>query len=414
MLRMAQENEKDNPHAATVLKRDRYVDDLIHSCPSTESAVQTIEELDGVLATGSFEIKEWLCSSADVGNHLSSTTEPTPKTRETSVVNLDGEKGTKTLGVGWNPQTDVISFASKEVKLEKLTKRSVLSNISKLYDPLGLASAVTIKARIALQSIWKAKQFDWDDPLSDDTGTTWTKLFEEIENLKSVEFPRCLRPNSASVSSELHVFADASGAAYGAVAYLLWQTQQGPEISLVSAKARVAPLRHTTIPRLELMAALVASRLTHTIYKEFKIKPSSVTLWTDSTIVLNWIQSESATFKPFVGIRVAEIQSTWNPECWRHVPTEKNPADDLSRGISVEELTSGRWMNGPPFLKRPKTEWPNEEETTVDEDPEKMKPITSVTPVAKPAPLVEPSDYSNWGKLTSYCLLPTVCPQHEV
>ena len=74
-----------------------------------------------------------------------------------SVVHLDGEEGgNKTLGVLWNPNRDVIGFASKEVTIDRLTKRTVLSNISKLYDPLGLASAVTTKARIALQNVWKA------------------------------------------------------------------------------------------------------------------------------------------------------------------------------------------------------------------------------------------------------------------
>ena len=265
MLKMAEKNEKECPRAATILKRDRYVDDLIHSCPTTDEAAKSMEELDKVLATGSFEIKEWLCSSSTEKACESdqprqeSVNESVPES-STSIVNLDGEEENKTLGVVWNPRTDVISFASREVKVEILTKRTVLSNISKLYDPLGLASPVTIKARIALQDVWKAKQFDWDDPLPDDTSETWKKLFKEIESLKNVEFPRCLQPTEVSGPSELHVFSDASKAAYGAVAYLVWTTPHGPHISLVSAKARVAPLRHTTIPRLELMAALIASR----------------------------------------------------------------------------------------------------------------------------------------------------------
>ena len=137
---------------------------------------------------------------------------------------------------------------------------------------------MTTKARIALQSVWKAKQFDWDDLLPDDTRETWNKLFEEIASLKDVEFPRCLQPKAKEVSGvfELHVFADASKAAYGAVAYLVWMTPNGPHVSLGSAKERVVPLHHTTIPRLELMAALVASRLAHTICEQFKLKPSSV------------------------------------------------------------------------------------------------------------------------------------------
>lgn len=148
------------------------MDDLIHSCPTTKKAVQSIKELDRVLATGSFKIKEWISSSEIVLNELSQASlkkheeeKPDESTAVPTAVNLDGAKGVKTLGVGWNPQTDVLSFAIKEPNVAKLTKRVVLSNISRLYDPLGLASAVTIKARIALQDIWRAKIFDWDDPL---------------------------------------------------------------------------------------------------------------------------------------------------------------------------------------------------------------------------------------------------------
>ena len=341
MLKMAEANEKECPRAATILKRDRYVDDLIHSCPSTDEAIKSIEEVDKVLSTGSFKIKEWLCSSTvEKANESEQLKEADGSESDshpvTPIVNLDGEEENKTLGVIWNPKRDVIGFASKEVKVERLTKRSVLSNISKLYDPLGLASAVTIKARIALQNIWKAKQFDWDDPLPEVMSDTWKKLFKEIESLKKVEFPRCLQPKEVSGPSELHVFADASKDAYGAVAYLVWTTPYGFHVSLVSAKARVAPLRHTTIPRLELMAALIASRLAHTIVEESKLKPSSVTFWSDSTIVLNWLCSESTSFKPFVGVRVAEIQESWSPSSWRYVPSKENPADDLSRGITVE------------------------------------------------------------------------------
>ena len=182
-------------------------------------------------------------------------------------------------------------------------------------------------------------------------------MFEDIEKLKGVKFPRCLKASITSGPSQLLVFADASISAYGAVAYLLWPTPDAPEVCLISAKARVAPLRQSTIPRLELMAALMASRLAKTIYEEFKEKPKSVELWSDSKVVLHWLRSDSSLMKAFVGVHVAEIQSTWNKEHWRYVPTDLNPADDLSRGLHTEEL-DGRWIKDPAFLKKPKEEWP--------------------------------------------------------
>ena len=294
----------------------------------------------------------------------------------------------------------------KLIKVKLHTKRTVLSNISRLFDPLGLASAVTIKARIALQEIWRMKKFSWDDPLPEDMQWSWNKLFSEIEELNTVQFPRCLQPKSSFGLPELHVFADASNLAYGAAAYLVWSGVNGKEVRLVSAKARVAPLRQTTIPRLELMAALIASRLAKTIYDEFKIKPSKVILWSDSMIVLAWLRSESTLLKPFVGLRVAEIQVTWDASTWRHVPTKLNPADDLRRGITVSEVNK-RWMNGPRFLRQNQEKWPMEDQPTPPEIPEFKitKPIYVLQPITKP--ILDPSRFSNWRRLcrvTAYCL----------
>ena len=406
MLKMAKDNEKDNPHAAVILRGDRYMHDLIHSCPTTKEAVQSTKELDRVLENSSCKIKEWISSSEIVLNELSQVSLKKPdeeksveSTAVPTAVHLDGEKGVKTLSVGWNPQTDVLSFAVKEPNVAKLTKRGVLSNISRLYDPSGLASAVTIKARIALQDIWRAKNFDWDDPLPDETIVRWQTLFKEIQGLRALEFPRWLQPENVSGDSELHLFADASGAAYGAVAYLLWPTVNGPEVRLVAAKASVAPLRQTTIPRLELMASLVASRLARTICDEFKIQPVSVTFWSDSRIVLHWLNSESVSFKTFVGVCVAEIQSTWNPKYWRFVPTNLNPADDLSRGISLEDI-DGCWKNGPQFLKGPKEEWPIKSVCQSTEDDPEKKETKIMAPLSNQRPLIDPLHYSSWQKLT--------------
>ena len=317
---------------------------------------------------------------------------------EVKEVNLDGEREhIKTLGVGWKPSTDTLNFTVKDLRLNgKFTKRTVLSKISQIYDPLGLASAVTIRARVALQEIWKMKKFDWDDPLPEKVKNMWIKLFTDIERLKHMEFPRCLKPSITTGLSVMHIFADASISTYGAVAYLLWPTQDIPEVRLVSAKARVAPLRQSRIPRLELMAALIASRLTKTIYEEFKVNPETVQFWSDSKIVLHWLRSDSTCLKAFVGVRIAEIQSNWDQTNRRYVPTDQNPADDLRRGLTTEHL-EGRWMEGLSFLRRSKEEWPIESvQSVVEEHPEKksnLKQIGAVVPVNKN---LDPTEYSNW------------------
>jgi len=180
-----------------------------------------MKALDTVLAQGSFKIKEWFCSSHSAEEEMSGSN-PIKRPPVTEI-NLDGERGQiKTLGVGWNHQTDTIHFTVKNLQVSgRFTKRTVLSKISQIYDPLGLASAVTIKARVALQDIWRSKQFDWDDPLPEEMKSLWTHLFVDMEKLKCVKFPRCLYPTTTTGPSQLHVFADASINAYGAVAYLL-------------------------------------------------------------------------------------------------------------------------------------------------------------------------------------------------
>ena len=128
------------------------------------------------------------------------------------------------------------------------TKREILSNISRLFDPLALASVVTIKSRIALQEIWKMKRFGCDDALPNEIQQFWNKLFSEIEELKTVQFPRCLQPEFAFGLPNLHVLADTCYLAYVSVAYLVWCRENGKEARIVFAKAGGALLRLTTIP----------------------------------------------------------------------------------------------------------------------------------------------------------------------
>ena len=196
--------------------------------------------LDQVLAKGSFQIKEWYCSfqlkrTKVIEAPLVEIKEGTTQSHHqqglrVKEVNLDREREhIKTLRVGWNPSTDTLKFRVKDLRLNgKFTKRTVLSKISQIYDPLGLASAVTIRARVALQEIWKMKKFDWDDPLPEEIKNTWIKLFADIESLQHVEFPRCLKPSITTGPSELQVFADASISAYRAVAYFFMAYSRHP------------------------------------------------------------------------------------------------------------------------------------------------------------------------------------------
>jgi len=130
-------------------------------------------------------------------------------------------------------------------------------------------------------------------------------------------------------------------------------------VRLVAAKTKVAPIQSVSIPRLELMGACPGNKLTQSMVELFSIPIQDVVFWSDSTNVLWWIQGHSRVCKPFVPNRIGEIQSSTNPSQWRCVPIQLNPADFLTRGLSVPELIEQRsWWQGPQYLQDGEHNWP--------------------------------------------------------
>ena len=192
------------------------------------------------------------------------------------------------LGIRWNTITDTLYLAHKSLPSSNIvSKRNVLQDSSQIYDPLGWATPVTVQAKILLQEIWQRK-CSWDTPLDQDLCEKWLNIRRDILNLPTMTIPRpYFHKQSGTVTTltDIYVFADASIRAYGAVVYL--------NISLAMSKSRVAPLKALTLPRLELMADVTASRVAK--FVQFSISPDSnpiaVHLWTDSQIVLYWLQN---------------------------------------------------------------------------------------------------------------------------
>ena len=203
---------------------------------------------------------------------------------------------------------------------------------------------------------------DWDDLFLGDLASKARKWFKELEDLPTIEVPRCLRlgQEEEMLSQTLHTFLDASQDAYGAVVYSRATYKSGAvSIRFVAAKSRVAPLAATSIPRLELMAAVLGLRMAGSISRVLNASLDQATFWSDSMNVLWWIRGRSRSFKPFVANRVGEIQTATDPKQWRYVPTNKNPADLLTRGLKLSELTKNEnWWTGTDFLAHEESEWP--------------------------------------------------------
>mgnify|MGYP000353277823 CR=1 FL=1 len=263
---------------------------------------------------------------------------------------------------------------SKKASSLVLTRRGLLSVVCSLYDPLGFVAPVVLPAKVILQDLCR-KRLEWDDPIPDDERNRWLSWLEDLQRLEQLSVDRCLKPPSFGkvVSVQLHHFSDASQQGYGAVSYLRFlDDKDAIHCSFVMGKARTAPLKTVTIPRLELSAAVVASRLDKILRKEIDIPVDESVFWTDSTCVISYIQNNDKRFHTFVANRIAIIQDATSPFQWRYVNSEGNPADDTSRGLTVDSIIfKNRWINGPDFLWEPESRWPVQPVAQMsDDDPE--------------------------------------------
>ncbi|XP_028414792.1 uncharacterized protein LOC114537879 [Dendronephthya gigantea] len=321
-----------------------YVDDVLDSCETVQGAITLRQQTSELVSGAGFNLRKWMSNQADVIKDVP------VEDRLPGLELSDGSLPTlKTLGVLWNARQDIFKFVVHPPSLtEGPTKREVLSSIAKLFDPLQFLASFTIRAKLLLQKTLAAG-IGWEDKMPENLCNEWNNWVNELSDLNGFEVPRPLRlPGPTDVW--LHTFSDASQDAYAAVSYLVSNYEDHEATSrIVASKSRVTPLKSVTIPRLELMGAVLATRLANSILQTLTV--NEATYWTDSTNVLYWVRNQSRAFKPFVANRVAEIQRHSNPEQWRHIPGGINPADLPTRGLSATNLCEDKlWMKRPEFL----------------------------------------------------------------
>ena len=303
----------------------------------------------------------------------------------------------KTLGIVWDATRDLIQYSVKTTTPSiRITKRYICSEIAKIYDPLGLLGPVIITAKLLLQKMW-AMKVDWDESLPMDIHFEWTRYYSELPLLNNVVFRRNTIIKTAT-GIQLHGFCDASERAYGASIYLRTIDQKGrTQVSLRVAKTKVAPLKQQTISRLELCGAVLLASLADTVKRVLCVCIEGICLWTDSTIVLHWINRSPHTLQTFVANRVAEIQRLKSGAEWRHVGTSENSADLISRGQSPTEfLRPSNWQNGPDWLSKQETQRPTWTRTPPDNIPDQKTAVCMAT-TSIDATMIK--NFSSWRKL---------------
>lgn len=320
------------------------------------------------------------------------------------------EVETRVLGVVWNAKQDYFSFKIDIKHMsDRVTKRTVLSDTAKIFDPLGLLGPVILIPKLIVQTLWQLK-LHWDSSLPMSLHNDWINFKRELPSLNQLNIARCVRILAGSQDFELHGFCDASERAYGACVYV--RTQNRSEglfnVNLLCSKSRVAPLKALSLPRLELCAAALLAALIERVKDALHVGGKRLVLWSDSTIVLNWLTSPSRNWTAFVSNRVGEIQRVTNIECWRHVRSQDNPADVLSRGSCPEKiLNDSLWWHGPEWLKKSDIHWPEQVIPQVGELPEARKTIlitTSTAPSEIDRLIEKFSNVNKMCRIVAYCM----------
>ena len=350
---------KSHPDLIQLLLDSFYVDDLTTGANSEEEAHSVYAESKRILKEGGFNLWKFRTNCLSLQQRIDA---------------IEGASGSQTLteesyaGATLRrshkkprflecngTQTDCLIFSVSDIaraaEVVEPTKKNVVSVVGRFYDPIGFLAPVVLRFKLLFQRLCVNKM-EWDQPLTDSLLDEWNALVHDLQAEIQISIPRCyLRDVEGNpISISLCGFCDASTKAYAAVVYLRVEVVHGIRVQFIVSKTRVAPTQELTIPRLELLSALLLARLI-TVVSDDLIPPFELKCYTDSTVVLYWIRGVKKDWKPFVNNRVTEIRNHVPPECWNHCPGLSNPADLPSRGLTLLELSlSQLWRQGPPWL----------------------------------------------------------------
>ncbi|KAI2668878.1 Polyprotein P3 [Labeo rohita] len=358
-------SESEDTHFS--VEKSFYVDNCLQSFTSSETAKEFVDRLRSLLSSGGFDLRQWASNDPSVISHLPVDARSQKNFQWLSEGHQDTQEST--LGLHWYCSSDTLSFKQRRTDPPLPTMRSIYQTLASQYDPIGYIVPFTTRAKVIVQRLWDKKR---DKDLDHSTSTR-----------------------------QIHIFCDASEQAYGSVAYIRTENPEGKvEVAFVAARSRVAPKKQQTIPRLELCAAVTGAQLVKILKTELTLPIHSVTLWSDSTTVLNWLLSPSCRFKVFVGTRVAEIQELTESDKWKYVPSKENPADDITKGKSLCDIgQESRWNQGPKFLRQTTDHWPEMPPlTSLDQDGELRKPVFCGLSVSTP-PTPDPLQYQTFPEL---------------
>ena len=373
--RAADDGEKEfGSEAADFMRKDFYVDDGLKSVKCVDTAINLIKNCQAMCARAGLRLHKFSSNKKEVIQAVP------PEDRAKGLQELDLTRDPlpveRTLGIMWCAETDSFQFRIV-IQDRPLTRRGILSTVSSVYDPLGFVAPLILLGKQILQDLCR-ENADWDDPIGDQLRPRWEQWRNELRLLEGLKIPRCYKPEEFGDPKvvELHHFSDASQAGYGQCSYLrLLNESDQAHCSLVMGKSRVTQLKSVTIPRLELTAAVVSVRVSQWLGHELDYQDVTEFFWTDSKVVMGYINNVTRRFHVFVANRVQQIHEHTQARQWQYIDTRSNPADAASRGLTAKQLLDDnyRWFKGPHFLWNPgayQAETENTPEPLDPNDPE--------------------------------------------
>ena len=403
--RMAEMWGQQFPKAAEAVKSSCYVDDLVNGAANPEEARQLVQELIQLFAQGSMSLSKFQSNCPEALQDLDESQRLPP-----------GE-ACKVLGTLWDPALDNIYFnfvlvsekhstklkggvpmpsgfskpetaedffeelddleenedtdygqkaESAKAFIEKLeaipdervTKRCISSSVSAIFDVFGILGPYVLTGKLILREVWES-QLGWDDPVSTEITQKWRSWLSQLSRLQNVALQRtCFLPDA--IEKRIVLFCDASKEAMGAVAYAVSENRSGEVMStILAAKSKVMPLKAPlTIPRAELAACEIGSRLAKKCAKSLEVGESKIIAFTDSATALHWLwHIKEEKRRVWVERRVKQVAENLPLTTWRHCCSQENPADLMSRGIMDLKELGEFWQCGPQWLREDPDEW---------------------------------------------------------
>ncbi|XP_071640886.1 uncharacterized protein [Temnothorax longispinosus] len=343
--------EKTNyPIGAATILDNFYVDDLLSGADTIAGVKRIRDETTKVLNKAGFQLRKWASNCPEVLEDMphADTGEP--------IHFINRNEEICTLGMHWNTTSDNFKYDINTSDSRKVTKRSMLSALSKIFDPLGLLGPITLVAKILIQRVWRLN-LAWDETVPIDIHTAWLQFQDQLSIIHDFTIPRYILCKQ-TIRIQIHGFADASERAYGACIYIRITNPQ--DLAL------------------ELSAAVLLAQQADKILNAVRLEIEDVCYWTDSEIVLHWIRGTDKRWSVFVANRVGEIHRLSRPTKWYHVSTEFNPADYVSRGALPTSLSNARlWWSGPSWLQHESQDWNTNIPPPLEEIPEQRRAFAS-------------------------------------